>query len=138
MGCKGRCCFGIPAAVICDELLAYKTAKLVRVQNYKVGLLYRGLQLGVIALFTTQLAYYHSYLRYTTPTAWVRASVEPPAQWEQRSLAGLGYCSGAQVPDWDWVRLSIARDPPPSSFVRSRPCGQPRHSDRRRRGRGWV
>ena len=110
----GRLCFGIPAFTIMDSVFSYKTQKLVRVQNYRIGLLYRGLQVAVVALFATQLAYYHSYLEYRTPTAAVSGRLDAPIGWSTRPSDSAAYCAADGSTDYIFAPCNSAGIPDPA------------------------
>ena len=96
MGCGEFFC-NVPCGVLLDELFKYDSIKMVRVENYCVGMFYRTLQLLIMGIFAAQLAYYHSYMSYETPTAAVNGWLDTPGSWRGGSAGGsfadLPYCA---------------------------------------------
>eukprot|EP01043_Picozoa_sp_COSAG02_P079156 COSAG02_NODE_18168_length_956_cov_1.061844_1_plen_107_part_10 len=101
-GAKGESCFeclfNVPCGVFLDEVFKYDSVKMVRVENYSVGVFYRSIQVVILGIFVTNLSYYHSYMEYGTPSAAVNGWIDPPAsdwigQRQGADYSSLPYCN---------------------------------------------
>lgn len=92
-----ECMFNVPCGVFMDEIFKYDSVKMVRVENYSVGVFFRSIQVVILGIFVTNLAYYHSYMEYGTPSAAVNGWIDPPLNWVGSRPGGdysdLPYCA---------------------------------------------
>ena len=93
----------IPFANFLDEIFKYDSVKMVRVENYSVGVFYRSVQAVILGIFITQLSYYHTYMSYGTPSAAVNGWIDTPANWagnDASRFSSLGYCATGGETDY--------------------------------------
>jgi hypothetical protein len=111
--------FNVPCGVLMDEIFKYDSIKMVRVENYSVGVFYRSIQVVILGIFITNLSYYHSYMEYGTPSAAVNGWLETPMNWEgsdpTSDYAALPYCATDGSTDYVYASCDASGAPDPGT-----------------------
>lgn len=122
-GAKGQSCFeclfNVPCGVFLDEVFKYDSVKMVRVENYSVGVFYRSIQIVILGVFVTNLSYYHSYMEYGTPSAAVNGWIDiPSSDWigqrQGADYSSLPYCNTDGSTDYIHASCDASGQPDPT------------------------